>query len=324
MLQLRLTMADLAKVRFAVSATHQIGGVVTSTAHQAEPAWHKREQQRALSRLGAAAAPLMRLRQHPGSSLPDFVTPPPRGFTSSLDDEIDDLLATPDWRVEHDLREWSSADPRLTEDLLADARQSRRDLGSALRAIHFAAFGDDWPETRRLLRQDAARRIHDLGCRGIDYVLENLHPRVRWDPPVLTVGPSRDYRPVDMPLNGQGLVLVPSLSWSMTFRTKINGFDPVVLVYPAAKQGSGERVSADHFERLADLLGRTRARVLLTIYRYPGLSTNTLAVRCAISAASASEHAGVLRHGRLSVCDRRGQQVSHRLTELGIRLVERS
>lgn len=81
-------------------------------------------------------------------------------------------------------------------------------------------------------------------------------------------------------------------------------------------------MAPDRFEKLAKLLGRTRARVLVAIGRRPGVSTSALAAHCVISLASASEHATVLREAGLATVGRAGNEVRHRLTDLGERLLD--
>ncbi len=323
-MRLRLTTADLANVRFAVSPVQQIGPAIFTSVHPAEPAWRRREHQRVIAGLSAAAEPVMRLPIGPGNFLPDFLLPPPKDFSPRLDDEIDDMMATPAWQVERDLAPWSTVDPAMCADVITGARRSRQSLGSALRSIHRAAHGEDWPDVRRLLMRDVTRRIWDAGQHGIDYVLDNLHPRILWRHPVLIFDLSVKGLPTEVQLAGRGLVLVPSVRWSLSFNTKINATGPVVLVYPSNeyRPRSGDRSA--YLERLAKLLGRTRASVLVTVYRRPGLSTKALAFACGISTASASEHAAVLRDSRLSTTVRQGQQVAHHLTDLGVRLVEQA
>lgn len=70
---------------------------------------------------------------------------------------------------------------------------------------------------------------------------------------------------------------------------------------------------------LSALIGRTRAAVLEAIA--DGGTTSTVAQRLGISAASASEHATVLREAGLVVSIRQRNHMHHSLTRLGADLL---
>ena len=92
-----------------------------------------------------------------------------------------------------------------------------------------------------------------------------------------------------------------------------------VLFYPALDNGYEVRAGR---RTLADLLDRTRADVLVALAALAeGASTTQLARRTGISAASASEHARVLRRSGLVESRRSGKSTLHTLTPLGRRLL---
>jgi DNA-binding transcriptional ArsR family regulator len=70
---------------------------------------------------------------------------------------------------------------------------------------------------------------------------------------------------------------------------------------------------------LARLVGRTRAAVLFAARTRP--TTSELAQRVGISAASASEHATVLREAGLITTHRHRNTVRHTLTRIGVDLL---
>ena len=70
---------------------------------------------------------------------------------------------------------------------------------------------------------------------------------------------------------------------------------------------------------LARLIGRTRAAVLFAARTRP--TTSELAQRVGISAASASEHATVLREAGLITTHRHRNTVRHTLTRIGVDLL---
>ena len=127
----------------------------------------------------------------------------------------------------------------------------------------------------------------------------------------------------EMRLNGRGLRLQPSyFCWKSPTKLMDDQLPPV-LVFPVQYAGGllhKERSSEDTQERLASLVGRTRATVLaLTV---EGSTTTQLARSCDITLATASHQTAVLRDAGLIVSQRRGKSVIHQATQLGHALLE--
>jgi DNA-binding transcriptional ArsR family regulator len=98
-----------------------------------------------------------------------------------------------------------------------------------------------------------------------------------------------------------------------------------VLIYPAGADPATTPRSAPTEaavpDGLADLLGQTRAAVLVALAG--GSTTGELARKLRISPAGASQHATVLRRAGLILSTRRGNSVLHTLTPLGSALLNR-
>jgi DNA-binding transcriptional ArsR family regulator len=96
--------------------------------------------------------------------------------------------------------------------------------------------------------------------------------------------------------------------------------EPAVVTFPVRADWypTPERSSLDR-SPLADLLGSTRAAVVEALADRAA-TTGGLARRLGISAATASEHASVLRAANLVTSERDGNRVVHRLTPLGLAL----
>ncbi|MET8140962.1 helix-turn-helix domain-containing protein [Sphaerisporangium sp. NPDC005288] len=168
-----------------------------------------------------------------------------------------------------------------------------------------------WPRIRDTAAADRALRAETLLRGGTDALLATLSVRCRWEPPVLHVQVAGEY---DVQLGGNGLLLVPSYFASGPMMMYRPG-RATVLVYPM-HAGGRPAAAAD---ALGPLLGRTRAAVLAAL-RHPA-TTSALADRLAISRASASEHATVLRDAGLLSTTRMGSAVLHTLTPLGAALL---
>jgi predicted ArsR family transcriptional regulator len=94
-----------------------------------------------------------------------------------------------------------------------------------------------------------------------------------------------------------------------------------MVFYPAGPLLARTGVRSD-LARVAELLGRTRSRILLCLAERPALSTHELATAVGISPASASEHAAVLRRNHLVVTTRVGHRTVHTISPIGIQLID--
>jgi DNA-binding transcriptional ArsR family regulator len=254
----------------------------------------------------------------PIGNSPDFLTPPGRG-TEELEPALDAMLATPRKQVREDIAQLSTRRPATSwaRALVEGERETMHRLGRAVTAYHQAAIAPYWPTIRSRVAADRSHRGRELVEGGVDRLLSNLHPRVRWRPPVLTV---LDLDDTDVHLRGRGLTLVPSFfCWHAPTKLWRDSLSPV-LVYPIQHlpgelRPDGPQTSAP----VGKLLGRTRAAVLEATVS--GCTTTELAGRCGVSLASASQHAAVLREAGLVTTRRTGGAVRHEATPLGVSLL---
>ncbi len=202
--------------------------------------------------------------------------------------------------------------------------QARLQLAAAAVAAHQVLVEPYWNQIHACLHAEYVARLRTLGAGGPDRLLASLQGQwVRWRPPVLEVLVPADY---DVPLNGRGIALVPSVFVGQIASLHQAPGDPTAmpwLVLPPA----GERMGQNHLwnnsrpngAALAALVGRNRAAVLRTIA--DGCTTTELAGRVGISLAAASQHASVLRDAGLIATHRQGSAVLHVLTPLGAKLL---
>lgn len=201
--------------------------------------------------------------------------------------------------------------------------RSRRELADAALACYRALLAPHWAKVRGHLDAERGARARVFLQQGIEGVLSSLHPKIRWNSPVLEVLMCGEF---DVHLRGRGLALVPSLFIGdrLLLLSDLHRPDePARLVYPAAadpvaaarlwSDGAGQGAA------LAALLGHNRAAVLLRIGE--GCTTSELAQRAGISLASASQHASILRAAGLVTTRREGGAVLHTLTALGTGLL---
>ena len=180
-----------------------------------------------------------------------------------------------------------------------------------LRDLYAAWVAPRWPAIVAAFRADIGGRVPALTDGGLAGVFPALHPALAWRGGALV----RTWRTAELRLDGHGLQLVPSISWSGPPLLSLISWEPgcSALIYPARRDAaaSGTAAAPD----LAGLLGRTRAAALESLLDPCG--TLDLAARLGISAASASEHVTALRRAGLAHTTRYSRAVRHSLTPLG-------
>ncbi len=229
---------------------------------------------------------------------PDFLTPD----DEAIDGGIAAVVNTPAGRVVAEM------------ELLSGGRPAPPDttaLGDALAHYHDTVLAPYMPRMRALVDADRAVRARALLDGGVEALLDTLRPMVRWRPPTLEA----DY-PVDqeLRLDGRGLLLVPSVFCQRTPITLMDPSLPPTLVYPVGRGAHADPTART--DALAALMGGTRSEVLKLLGE-SGRTTGELARGAGISAASASQHASVLRRAGLTVSRRAGNAVVHHITPLG-------
>jgi DNA-binding transcriptional ArsR family regulator len=245
---------------------------------------------------------------------PDFLTPvtPHDG----IDDALETLVSTSRSTVLDQVDYLMTRRPPTpwTKALAGGDRVVMKQLGADVKAYHQTAIAPYWPSIRRQVIADRTVRLESMAHRGVEHLLANLNPRVRWEAPTLQI---LDFVDTDLHLDGRGLRLQPSFfCWQAP--TKLRDDDlPPVLVFPTRPTpGELHRGEADRqVVSLAALLGRTRAEVLVVIDE--GKTTSEVARLCEVSLPAASQQTGVLRDAGLITTRRTGPSVRHELTPLG-------
>ncbi|MFC4115374.1 winged helix-turn-helix domain-containing protein [Nonomuraea zeae] len=163
------------------------------------------------------------------------------------------------------------------------------------------------------LGRDRRMRGDALARHGVEGLLGTLRPMAVWSAGELRVPGHRDQ---ELHLNGRGLRLVPSYFCVSGPLTMLDPGLPPVLIIPVP-HGPGTVPGETGPGALGMLIGVTRAGVLEAIGVGDGVTTGELARRTGISAASASEHATVLREAGLVFSIRDRNRMLHSLTSLG-------
>ncbi|KOG34019.1 MULTISPECIES: ArsR/SmtB family transcription factor [Streptomyces] len=313
--------ADPMRIRFAISPLWETHSAVRVLARPAKQGYHLPWMRRIASAArGLDLGPLHLLMPLRGHS-PDSLYPPPLGPAASFDEEIAAVRATDPAVALSDFERALAETPGAADTpegrrMLADPAGATERLADLLEAAWEALIAPDWPRLRALLEADVAYHSRRLAEGGLERLLAELHPAFDWaaETATLTVAyPGEHVRPLD----GQGLVLMPSV---FTWPDVVSGFDPPwqpTVAYPARGIGGLWSGPADRTpEVLARLLGPVRADVLCALEEPMG--TTALAHLLGRAPSSVSSHLAVLRDAGLLSSRRYGHQVLYERTPLGI------
>ena len=317
MLRFHFTSDDLARVRIAPGPDPMWEVLLSAHVVNQRPGsvlfgpW----RQRVLSGLGPAARMLLRLMPPRGYS-PDFLTPVTG--TDDFETGLDAVLSTSRARLDNDISMLARGhrSHAWMRDLADGSAPAVRGLGVAMRTYYEQAVAPYWSGIRATVDIDRAARTRAWVAGGTEHALRTLHPSVRWQHPVLSVATAAER---DVHLAGRGLLIIPSYFCVRAPITLADSELPPVLIYPIMRELAGAdrglETRSDGGRQLTALLGRTRAAVLRVLGT--GATTSEIAHRLAISPASASEHATVLRNAGLITSGRERNTVIHALTPLG-------
>ncbi|MFE7488493.1 hypothetical protein [Kitasatospora sp. NPDC057541] len=154
----------------------------------------------------------------------------------TLPESLEQIWSLPGRRWSADLRTLSRMRPqaaRWVYELHRGEREWRELVDRRLREYHAFAVAPYWSQLLAAAHTDRVRRATLAADRGLDGLLDSLHPDIRWRSPVLTLPCPVD---ADLRLRGAGVMLVPTFFWPEPLALTDNrGLDhPLVLHYPLA------------------------------------------------------------------------------------------
>jgi len=261
---------------------------------------------------------LLLLLQPQHGYVPDFLTPPPRTASTTVDAELERVKATSTPVVQRELGvSLAQQDGPEIQELLADPAAARDRLAGLQELAWQLLVEPYWLRLSRLLQDDVAHHAAQLAREGLARVLVSLHRDISWrgDELVLERLPDEQRE-----LGGEGLVLVPSaFSWPQACVLTDPAYSPM-LVYPCRGVAALWAQSAPAPDALARLLGRGRAAVLSALV--DPASTTQLSTALQLSPSTVSEHLTALREAGLLHHRRSGHHVRYSRTALGDALAE--
>ncbi|MFC7545875.1 DUF5937 family protein [Plantactinospora sp. GCM10030261] len=305
-IEIRLTGAELARVRFAISPVYETVMALAALIRPGVPAVHLPWTRWARPRLATVEhLPLLEALVSHDQVKPGFLLPAPASRMPDLATELRRIRATPPARARIDTSRLTS---RRARQFQADPRAELPLVVAALRHCHELIVAPHWERIVRLLDADIAQRAGALATGGFESLFTDLHPDVEWDGEQLVIHPHRTERTA-VSVRGHGLVLCPSIfCWPrVTAATR-----PVAvgtLRYPARGVATLWEAARPAPHALAKLMGRTRAAILIQLTSPQ--TTSGLAARLGVTAAAVSQHLTVLREAGLVATRRDGRTTLH-------------
>lgn len=256
--------------------------------------------------------------------IPDFLLPPPSGTRTTIEEQLEQVLTADPGIVRLELeRAWyGQHPPDVARRLISEGAAGLTRITTALADYWAIALAPYWPRMCAVLEGDVSYRIAALARDGLFEMLEDLHDQVSVSGDRLLVNkrsyPSALY-------SAERMTLTPSIFAHPHLMLEDGERGAFALTYPArglAQVWEGLDIDArgDDEDRLAALLGRTRA----TILRMTGspVSTTQVARQLGQSPGPVNSHLSVLRDNGMVTSRRSGRSVLYAQTTLGRSVVE--
>ncbi|WP_163511766.1 winged helix-turn-helix domain-containing protein [Fodinicola acaciae] len=318
MIRYEIGADDLVRSRFALSPLFELTHLLrvlggTGRRHQLPPEWDARLRP-VFRRLYDETDIHALIALQPPRYGADFIAPPPATLAQTVEDDLAAVRATP---LAQARREIALCLERRPAKERAMAVLNRKDvverLATAIEIAWRELLAADWPRLRAICERDVVFRAGQLGREGWAVVIDGLHTSIRWRsggveilrPPVATVS-----------VGSNGLLLVPSVFVFPTVAVTYEKPWPAAVIYPARGISAlWEPTAGREAGALEDLLGRSRARLLVALEQ--PASTTQLARSLRLATGAVGDHLTVLRRAGLLDRARSGRSVLYRRTPLG-------
>lgn len=246
---------------------------------------------------------------------PNFVVPPPQSLAQSIEDDLAAVRATPlkvvRAEIAQSLRHRPTSNPRILGILRGRDVPTR--VADVLEQTWRELIAQDWPQLRAICERDVIHRSAELGRAGWAAALAGLHPSVSWRDDGIEI--QRLSHPAPVKLGGAGLLFIPSVFVWPKLAVHADDPWPKAIVYPARGTASLWEPPAATSGALADLVGRSRAMLLLALAE--PASTTQLARTTDLAIGSVGDHLRLLEKAGLLSSARSGRSVLYRRTPLG-------
>ncbi|MFC7545423.1 ArsR/SmtB family transcription factor [Plantactinospora sp. GCM10030261] len=259
---------------------------------------------------------------------PDFLTPVPSTPAATLTEELAVVRATPPDVIATQLLRYRRAGdlPAWLRPFTTDRQAALDRYADGVQAYWDAVIAPWWPAMRAALDEEVLHRARALAAAGPDALLADLHERVRWERPVLTLVKPLEHR---FRAADQRLLLIPLIFSRGALACSTDHPEIVSVSYQARgsavladRPPNGRNTDVDGVvatDRLAILVGRGRAAVLRSLVR--PATTAGLAATLGLAPSTVSEHLAALLAAGVVHRRRAGRRVLYGLEPAGTALV---
>lgn len=256
--------------------------------------------------------------------IPDFLLPPPSGTRTTIEEQLEQVLAAEPSAVRLELeRAWNGhTPPDAALRLISEGTRGLARLTSVMGDYWAIAMAPYWTRMCAVLEGDVSYRIAALARDGLFEMLLDLHDQVSVSGDRLQVN-KKSYPPAVY--SAARMTLTPSIFAHPHLMLEDGERGAFALTYPARGlaqvwEGLDMDARGDDEDRLAALLGRTRSTIL-RMTRSP-VSTTQIARQLGQSPGPVNSHLAVLRDNGM-VCSRRsGRSVLYAQTALGRSVID--
>jgi DNA-binding transcriptional ArsR family regulator len=327
MIMIDLTPDDLVEMRFAYRPLLEIPlsyRVLSNPDFQAPYLKWVDEAYRSLYDLDF---PYLSALAAPKGYIPDFLTPTPMTNRVNIEDDLDEILSTPDEIIRQDIQMSidEHGDSEIKRFFLVHPREAVWCLVEELRVYWKHVLAHYWARMISTLEGDVLYRARMLALNGPSTLFEDLHPTIAYQPGQIKIQPVCQclHHDLELSLAGDGIQLVPMIFQGCGRMFQVTPGRRSMLAYGVRGTGLWRQNRPTQSLELA--MGAGRARVLQAVIT--PATTGEIAIKLRLTAGTASQHLGRLTKAGLVEPRRSGKRVFYHLTKRGeelIALFERS
>jgi DNA-binding transcriptional ArsR family regulator len=254
--------------------------------------------------------------------IPDFLTPTPLTTRLTIEDEIAQIIATPDELVRKNVLTLIGlmGESEMLHHYLTYPREMLYCLGEELRLYWGRALLHHWSRMRHVLEEDILYRARNLALEGYGKVIADLSPGISYRPGKILLAHAAPICGNEIKLAGQGLQLVPALFSPVHLMWQIAPEWLPMLIYSPRGTGLWWHELPDKPNQSLEIaLGAGRAHVLQALAT-PS-NTGELARRLNLTSGAVSQHLSRLRQAGLVDSQRSAKKVYYSLTPRGVQLL---
>jgi DNA-binding transcriptional ArsR family regulator len=313
-IRIQLSGTDMARVRFGLSAVSETIRAMRVIADPGLSAIHLPWVRWATPRLPDDPDIALLRRLLNGRAVPLALLPTPDTRLPDLRDELRRVRQASPTRTIESLDSIFGR-PRWLDGFFEDPAALLGRMAGAIERCHDAVISPHWPRMRAVLEADIDFRARRLASAGVERVIRELHPDVRWTDGEVQLWPSRPGKPGGVvETTGAGLVLSPMVFGWPSPSAALRPTGVACIRYPARGIGTLWELPVERpGAALCDLLGTTRAGILVALAE--PADTPTLARRLDVTPGAVSQHLRVLRDAGLVRTARDGRSALHLRTK---------